>query len=54
MPQYEMVMDGDLPRFKVATPEYLRKMRDERKKQDTRQQLYTASGKRKKRKGRWA
>ena len=46
VPQYEMVMEGDLPRFVVASPEYLRRMAEERK---------TARVvKRKKRKGRWA
>lgn len=66
IPQYQMTMEGDLPRFIVATPEYLRKMDNARKSRDKRastvdsdlqQQLAGPRGgglKRKKRKGKWA
>lgn len=46
VPQYEMVMEGNLPRFVVASAEYLRRMTEERKN--------ARIVKRKKRKGRWA
>jgi hypothetical protein len=48
-------MEGDLPRFITATPEYLRRMRDEKESRGgSLVDLIAGPRKKKKRKGRWA